>query len=53
MFAFDLYDRDCSGVLEGYDLENMLKDIYGKGHSTNHYAKQYVQLILSDLTFVS
>lgn len=40
IFAFDLYDRDSTGVLEQKDLELMLKDIYGKEWKKNHYAKQ-------------
>lgn len=40
MFAFDLYDRDSTGILEDYDLEKMMLDIYGKNAGTSHYAKQ-------------
>jgi len=40
MFAFDLYDRDSSGILEDYDLQNMMKDIFGKSFGSSHYAKQ-------------
>jgi Ca2+-binding EF-hand superfamily protein len=40
LFAFDLYDRDSTGVLEDKDLELMLRDIYGKEAKTNFYAKQ-------------
>lgn len=47
IFAFDLYDRDSTGVLEPYDLDNMLKDIYGKAAGSSHYAKQYVVSIRS------
>ena len=42
MFAFDLYDRDSTGILETHDLESMVKDIYGKAAGSSHYAKQYV-----------
>lgn len=45
MFAFDLYDRDCTGILEDYDLEKMVADIYGKQAAHSHYAKQ----VLNDL----
>jgi Ca2+-binding EF-hand superfamily protein len=40
IFAFELYDRDFTGVLERQDLELMLTDIYGKEWKKNHYAKQ-------------
>jgi len=41
MFAFDLYDRDSSGLLEEDDLNKMMRDIYGK-KASSHYARQYV-----------
>jgi Ca2+-binding EF-hand superfamily protein len=40
MFAFDLYDRDSSGVLEPDDINKMCRDIYGKSANTGHYARQ-------------
>lgn len=40
MFAFDLYDRDASGVLEEKDVDLMMRDIYGKEANTSHYARQ-------------
>ena len=40
MFAFDLYDRDTSGVLEEKDVDMMMRDIYGKEANTSHYARQ-------------
>lgn len=40
MFAFDLYDRDSSGVLEEDDLNKMMRDIYGKHADGSHYARQ-------------
>jgi serine/threonine-protein phosphatase 2B regulatory subunit len=40
MFAFDLYDRDSSGLLEEKDILMMLRDIYGKKAETGHYARQ-------------
>jgi serine/threonine-protein phosphatase 2B regulatory subunit len=40
MFAFDLYDRDSSGLLEEKDIIMMLRDIYGKKAETGHYARQ-------------
>lgn len=40
MFAFDLYDRDGTGILEDRDIEMMIKDIYGKNASNTHYGKQ-------------
>eukprot|EP01039_Chlorochromonas_danica_P007795 gene7795-8606_t len=42
MFAFDLYDRDSTGILEEKDLEMMLHDIYGRHAGTNHYARQVI-----------
>jgi Ca2+-binding EF-hand superfamily protein len=40
MFAFDLYDRDSTGILEDHDLDKMIKDVYGEAYKTSHYAKQ-------------
>ncbi len=40
IFAFDLYDRDNTGILESKDLEMMLKDVYGKESKKNYLAKQ-------------
>lgn len=38
MFAFDLYDKDGSGVIEGKELTIMLKEVYGKKWESNVYA---------------
>lgn len=45
LFAFDLYDQDSSGELGGDEVEQMLKDIYGKESKTNHNAKSVAQEI--------
>lgn len=41
MFAFDLYDKDCSGFLGLSEIERMVHDIYGKHAKTNNHAKRY------------
>jgi Ca2+-binding EF-hand superfamily protein len=39
MFAFDLYDTDGSGELNGGEVSRMLKDIYGGNVKDNMLAK--------------
>ena len=39
MFAFDLYDTDASGRIETAEIENMLKEVYGReGYEKNQHA---------------
>lgn len=40
IFAFDLYDKDGSGIIDGEELSQMLKEVYGNAYSTNVYAKR-------------
>jgi hypothetical protein len=35
VFTFDLYDADGSGKLNGMEVHNMMKDIYGKSLESN------------------
>jgi Ca2+-binding EF-hand superfamily protein len=51
MFAFDLYDRDSSGLLEEDDLNKMMRDIYGKNADSSHYARQYACFPCISLSF--
>jgi hypothetical protein len=37
MFAFDLYDKDCSGELSGGEVARMLRDIYGKDEAKRNF----------------
>jgi Ca2+-binding EF-hand superfamily protein len=39
LFAFDLYDKDGTGELSVEELEQMIKDIYGKNYETNPNAR--------------
>jgi Ca2+-binding EF-hand superfamily protein len=39
IFTFDLYDNDRSGVLSKVELEQMVKDLYGKNYQNNPKAK--------------
>ena len=41
IFAFDLYDTDGSGVIDAEELDNMLKEVYGRLWHTNVYATRY------------
>lgn len=38
LFGFDLYDRDCSNVLEATEISKMLQDLYGKNFEKNKRA---------------
>jgi hypothetical protein len=40
LFAFDLYDKDSSGVLDVEEVQQMLKDVYGKSYQSNGNAKR-------------
>lgn len=40
LFAFDLYDKDASGIIDQQEIGQMLKDIYGKTWEKNTYAKK-------------
>ena len=44
IFAFNLYDSDGSGCIEPHELDNMLKEVYGRHWSSNVYATRYVCL---------
>ena len=35
MFAFDLYDRDGSGAIDFGEVEQMLKEVYGRKYDNN------------------
>lgn len=43
LFAFDLYDRDSSGLLSVEEIEKMCKDIYGRNFKSNAQARAIVQ----------
>eukprot|EP00602_Paraphysomonas_sp_CaronLab_P006278 CAMPEP_0185026646 /NCGR_PEP_ID=MMETSP1103-20130426/10981_1 /TAXON_ID=36769 /ORGANISM="Paraphysomonas bandaiensis, Strain Caron Lab Isolate" /LENGTH=470 /DNA_ID=CAMNT_0027560297 /DNA_START=92 /DNA_END=1504 /DNA_ORIENTATION=+ len=38
LFCFDLYDRDCSNVLELCEVGQMLRDVYGENFETSKRA---------------
>jgi hypothetical protein len=38
LFAFDLYDKDCSGVIEAAEIGTMLRDLYGYAYNHNPHA---------------
>ena len=40
VFTFDIYDRDSSGEIEAKEVQQMLKEIYGKTFKNNTQAKQ-------------
>jgi Ca2+-binding EF-hand superfamily protein len=42
IFAFDLYDSDGSGIIDGMELDCMLKEVYGNNWSKNAYATRSV-----------
>lgn len=45
LFAFDIYDKDCSGVIEAGEIDIMLSDLYGKAyHNNTHAVKMHNQL---------
>lgn len=35
LFAFDIYDKDCNGIIEGSEVETMLSDLYGFAYPLN------------------
>ncbi len=45
LFAFDLYDSDASGFIDGGELEKMVKDIWGRGYDTNIYSMKILDKI--------
>jgi hypothetical protein len=47
LFGFDLYDRDCSNVLEATEIAKMLHDLYGKNFEKNKRALKSVALSVS------
>lgn len=47
IFAFDLYDTDGSGVIDAQELDNMLKEVYGRFWNTNAYATRYAVCLCS------
>ena len=49
MFAFDMYDRDNSGVIDDKEVLGMLKDVYGPGHAESAQAAQ-IRVALADMT---
>jgi hypothetical protein len=42
LFCFDLYDRDCSNVLEAAEIAKMLRDLYGRNFDKNKRALKSV-----------
>ena len=52
LFAFDLYDRDSSGVIDSTEVDMMLRDIYGKRFKKNKHAQRYT-FPLSCIGFIS
>lgn len=44
IFAFDLYDTDGSGIIDAQELDNMLKEVYGRLWRANAYANRYPML---------
>jgi hypothetical protein len=42
LFCFDLYDRDCSNVLEASEIAKMLRDLYGRNFDKNKRAMKSV-----------
>lgn len=45
LFAFDIYDKDSSGEIEGKEVQQMLKEIYGKNYKNNTQALQIAKEI--------
>lgn len=52
MFAFDLYDSNCDGLLSLFELKNMLKDLFGGEIEANNIATLYEFIILFFLFFL-
>jgi Ca2+-binding EF-hand superfamily protein len=42
LFAFDMYDKDGSGVLELAEIKKMLVEVYGPQYASNPHARQMV-----------
>jgi hypothetical protein len=42
MFSFELYDRDDSGAMSTLEIDQMLKDSYGKSFISSNHAKALV-----------
>jgi Ca2+-binding EF-hand superfamily protein len=40
LFAFDIYDRDSSGVIESNEVATMLEELYGKNYNKNKKASK-------------
>ena len=49
LFAFDLYDTDGSGAMELCEMEQMLKECYGKSYKNSDNAKRVMKKI-EDMT---
>lgn len=47
LFAFDLYDKDSSGIIDGNEVQLMLKEIYGVNYSQNVHATRIGEKIES------
>ena len=45
LFAFDIYDKDSSGEIEGKEVHQMLNEIYGKNYKNNTQALQIAKEI--------
>jgi hypothetical protein len=46
LFAFDLYDKDSSGVIDSNEVKLMLKEIYGANYTQNVHATRFTSLFL-------
>ena len=40
LFAFDLYEKDASGIIDKEEVRLMLKEVYGSGYENSAYAKR-------------
>jgi Ca2+-binding EF-hand superfamily protein len=52
LFAFDLYDKDSSGVIDSAEVKLMLKEIYGPNYAQNVHATRWIDdcVVSSSLT---
>jgi Ca2+-binding EF-hand superfamily protein len=52
LFAFDLYDKDSSGIIDSNEVKLMLKEIYGSNYTQNVHATRFLSPSSPDhLTF--
>ena len=45
LFAFDLYDDDASGFIDGEEMTRMVKDIWGNGYKHSIYSLKILDLL--------